>query len=206
MARGAHPMFASLSVMVHEFDMTEPPRIRLYVDAPLAVDATVAASTDQAHYPRRVMRRGPGDAVALFNGRDGEWRAVIDEVAGKGHALRVKTRMRPQAPGPDPWLLFAPVKRPGVDFLAQKATELGVARLQPVFTRHTAVTRVNVARLRANAVEAAEQRGRLTVPEMRDPVPLDAALEDWPSARRLFWADETGAGAGPEAFAGDWAS
>jgi len=178
MVHGAHPMFASLSVMVHEFDMTEPPRIRLYVDAPLAADATVAASSDQAHYLRRVMRRGPGDPVALFNGRDGEWRAVIGEAAGKGRALSVESQLRPQAPAADPWLLFAPVKRLGVDFLAQKATELGVARLQPVFTHRTAVSRVNVARLRANAVEAAEQCGRLDVPEVRDPVPLDAALED----------------------------
>lgn len=125
MVHGAHPMFASLSVTVHEFDMTEPPRIRLYVDA------TVAASTDQAHYPRRVMRRGPGDAVALLNGRDGEWRAVIGEAAGKGRALSVESQVRPQAPAADPWPLFAPVKRLGLDFLAQKATELGVARLQP---------------------------------------------------------------------------
>ncbi len=168
--------------MVHEFDMTGSPRIRLYVDAPLAADATVAATTDQAHYLRRVMRRGPGDAVALFNGRDGEWRAVIAEVAGKGCVMSVESRMRPQAPGPDPWLLFAPVKRQGVDFLARKAPELGVARLQPVFTHRTAVSRVNVARLRANAVEAAEQCGRLDVPEVRDPMPLDAALENWPRA------------------------
>ena len=195
-------MFASLSAMVHEFDMTGSPRIRLYVDAPLAADATVAATTDQAHYLRRVMRRGPGDAVALFNGRDGEWRAVIAEVAGKGCVMSVESRMRPQAPGPDPWLLFAPVKRQGVDFLARKATELGVARLQPVFTHRTAVSRVNVARLRANAVEAAEQCGRLDVPEVRDPMPLDAALENWPRARRLFWADEIGGGAAPQAFAG----
>ena len=124
------------------------------------------------------MRRGPGDPVALFNGRDGEWRAVIGEAAGKGRALSVESQLRPQAPAADPWLLFAPVKRLGVDFLAQKATELGVARLQPVFTHRTAVSRVNVARLRANAVEAAEQCGRLDVPEVRDPVPLDAALED----------------------------
>lgn len=165
---------------------------RLYVDAPLTAGGTVALGQDQTHYLKNVLRLGPGEGVALFNGRDGEWRAEIAAVAKKSAELAVLERTRPQRPEPDVWLAFAPIKRSRIDFTAQKATELGASLLWPVMTRHTMVDRVNVERLRANAVEAAEQSDRLTVPEVREPVKLDALIDAWPADRALILADETG--------------
>lgn len=165
---------------------------RLYVDAPLAAGGTVALGQDQAHYLKNVLRLGPGEGVALFNGRDGEWRCEIAAVAKKSADLAVLERTRLQRPEPDVWLAFAPIKRARIDFTAQKATELGASLLWPVMTRHTMVDRVNTDRLRANAVEAAEQSDRLTVPEVRAPVKLDALIDAWPNDRTLILADETG--------------
>ena len=172
--------------------LTYSPRQRLFVDFPLAEGESVALEADQAHYLVNVMRLGTGSAVALFNGRDGEWAAVISAVAKRGCTLRVERCLRPQADGPDLWLLFAPVKGPRTDFIAEKATELGVAVLQPVLTRRTVANRVNLDRLAANAREAAEQCERLTVPEVRDLVPLETILGQWPAERRLMFCDETG--------------
>ncbi len=169
------------------------PKIRLFVAADLAADATVEADAAQAHYLGHVMRLCAGDEVALFNGRDGEWRATLGEVGRRRTSLIVDRPVRAQAAGPDLWLLFAPIKRARLDFVAEKATELGVAALVPVLTRRTQASRVNVERLRANAVEAAEQCGRLTVPEVRAPVALDRLLADWPAGRRLMFCDESGA-------------
>lgn len=170
------------------------PRIRLFVDAPLAVGAAIEASVEQAHYLGTVMRLGAGDAVALFNGADGEWRARIDGASRRRVTLAVDERLRPQAPEPGPCLAFAPLKKTAVDFVVEKATELGVAALVPVLTRRTNAERVNLRRLRARAVEAAEQCGRLTVPEIRDPAPLDRVCAEWPRERRLLVLDETGGG------------
>ena len=167
---------------------------RLFVDGPLAAGAALALPPPQAHYVTRVMRRRPGDALLLFNGRDGEWRGEIG-AARKGCAVTVAERTRPQAAGPDVWLVFAPVKRAPIDLIATKATELGAAALCPVITRHTAVGRVNLDRLRANAVEAAEQCGRLDVPDCRAPVALGDLVAAWPDGRRLLLCDETGGGA-----------
>ena len=154
--------------------------------------ATIEASPSQAHYLGTVMRLKPGAEVALFNGRDGEWLAHIERI-GRGKAsLAIRSQLRPQSASPDLWLLFAPIKRGPIDFLAQKATELGVSALRPVITRNTAVERVNVERLRANAVEAAEQCGRLDVPEVAEPQPLDAVLAGWSPGRRIMLCDETG--------------
>jgi 16S rRNA (uracil1498-N3)-methyltransferase len=172
----------------------DAPALRLFVSGDLAAGATVDLSPAQAHYLRHVMRRSPGDAVAAFNGRDGEWRAVIAALGKAAGTLAVETRLRPQAAAADLWLLAAPIKRTGIDFVAAKATELGVSVIRPVFTRRTAVTRVNVARLAANAVEAAEQCGRLSVPAILPPLPLDKALAALAPARRLLLADESGAG------------
>ena len=169
-----------------------PPRI--YVDAPLGPGGAVALSAAQAHYLGAVMRRGAGDRLLLFNGRDGEWRAEIAALGRKRAAATVESRTRPQADGPDLWLLFAPVKRTPIDRIARAATELGVSAILPVVTRRTAARRVNLDRLRANAVEAAEQCQRLSVPDCRAPVRLDEALADWPPDRRLLLCDETGAG------------
>ena len=169
-------------------------KIRLFVDVGLAGGVVLDLAAAQAHYLGRVMRAGTGDGVAVFNGRDGEWRARIEISSRTRCAVRVIERTRPQAAEPDLWLAFAPIKRAPVDFLARKATELGVSRLWPVFTQRTASGRVNTDRLRANTVEAAEQCRRLTVPEVSEPVPLDRLIALWPPQRRLLVADETGGG------------
>ncbi len=169
--------------------------IRLHVEDDLGPGAALALTPAQAHYLGNVMRLGVGDELLLFNGRDGEWRATIDG-QGKGScAVSVTGRARPQSRGPDLWLVFAPIKRARIDFLAEKATELGVAALVPVFTRRTVVRRVNTARLRAHAVEAAEQSGRLDVPEVREARPLAELIGSWPEGRRVLVCDESGGGA-----------
>lgn len=170
-------------------------RCRLFVDVPLGPGAAVRIDGAQAHYVRSVMRGRVGEAVAHFNGRDGEWLALIDGVERKHCAMTVQRQLRAQTAEPDLWLAFAPVRGVRVDFIAQKATELGVARLLPVLTRHTQIRAINSERLRANAVEAAEQCERLTVPEVAGLVPLDRLLADWPAGRRLLVADESGGGA-----------
>src|SRR3990172_11885975 len=140
------------------------PATRLYVDADLAAGRSTGLDPERAHYLRHVLRLTPGERVALFNGRDGEWLARIDGF-GKGWcSLSIETRRRPQDADRDLWLVFAPIKRARLDFLAEKATELGAAALAPVFTRRTAVARVNVQRLRANAAAAAGPCGRASVP------------------------------------------
>ncbi len=168
---------------------------RLFVDDGLADGAPIELALAQSHYLRDVMRLGVGASVTLFNGRDGEWAAVVDAVAKRSVTLRATARKRPQTAEPDLWLCFAPVKKARIDFIAEKATELGASALRPVLTRHTMVERVNVERLRANAVEAAEQTGRLTVPVVEEPVTLAAMLATWPAGRRLMICDETGGGA-----------
>ena len=168
------------------------PRARLYVQGDLATGAGVALTAAQAHYLRSVLRLSPGVTLALFNGRDGEWAARLDHV-GKADGLATPLNpRRPQQPGPDIWLCFAPVKRPGIDFIAEKATELGVAALQPVITRYTQISRVNEDRLTANTIEAAEQCERLDVPEIRPALSLAALLAGWPPGRALIVAAEFG--------------
>jgi len=168
--------------------------MRLFVEADLSAGIEAALSEAQAHYLRHVMRRDAGAGLLLFNGRDGEWRARLSLRGKKAAVAEVGERTREQAAEPDVWLCFAPVKRARIDYIAEKATELGVAVLQPVLTRHTVVERVNVERLRANAIEAAEQTERLSVPEVRAPVDLARLLGGWPEGRRLLMCDETGGG------------
>lgn len=168
------------------------PKIRLFVESELANGQTVQLAGPQAHYLRSVMRLGPGDAIAVFNGVDGEWRATVDDLRKSGGSLCIADQLRPQTEEPDVWLLFAPVKRAAVDFLVQKATELGVSRLVPVVTRRTVVERANVDRLRAVAIEAAEQSHRLSVPEIATPLPLDRVIDEWPAQRPLIFCDEAG--------------
>src|SRR5260370_21467521 len=167
---------------------------RLLSEAGLASGVEARLSEAQAHYLRHVMRREDGAPLLLFNGRDGEWRATLGLRGKKAAMATVGERTREQAAEPDLWLCFAPIKRARIDYIAEKATELGVALLQPVLTQHIAVDRVNVERLRANAIEAAEQTERLTVPEVREPVGLMKLLGDWPAGRRLLVCDETGSG------------
>ena len=140
------------------------------------------------------MRLGVGDGVSVFNGRDGEWSARIVGT-GKGRcSVELADHVRRQRPEPDLWLLFSPIKKAALDFVVEKATELGVSRLCPVFTRRTVVSRVNADRMRANAVEAAEQCGRLSVPEVAEPVHLDRLIGQWPEPRSMLVMDETGTG------------
>jgi len=174
---------------------SEPaPRHRLFVDADLAADADLWVTEQQAHYLLHVMRLAVGAEIALFNGRHGEWRAAIAETGKKKARLIAIELLRPQAPEPDLWLLFAPVKRARIDLIVEKATELGVSVLQPVFTERTVMSRVGEDRLAAIAAEAAEQCERLTVPELRPPLSLQSVLAKWPEERALLMMDESGAG------------
>ena len=176
---------------------------RLYVDAPLAAGAAIALDTARGHYLRNVLRREKGASVLLFNGRDGEWLAEIEALAKSGTRLSVQRQTVAQRLGPDLWLVFAPLKRERIDLLAEKATELGCRRLQPIFTQHTAVSRVNVERLAAHVMEAAEQTERLDLPEVGEPRRLSELLESWPAARRIILCAEAGAAAAiAEALAG----
>src|SRR5690242_7768112 len=172
--------------------MTQDTAARLHVTTDLAPGAAVALDVAPAHYLRNVLRLAPGAMVALFNGRDGEWSAAIDELGKRGASLRCLAQTRPQLPEPDLWLLFAPIKRLRIDYLVEKATELGVAELQPVFTRRTVATRLNHARLVAHAVEAAEQTERLSIPVLREPRGLADCLAAWPAGRRLLLCAEAG--------------
>ena len=169
-------------------------RLRLYVDDDLTTGMALPLSRDQSHYLQNVMRRGEGDRVALFNGRDGEYWAQI--VAAKRGAVIVEAaeQLRPQTPEPDLWLAFAPIKRAALAFLTAKATELGVSKLIPVLTARTNSERVNTKRLRANAIEAAEQSERLSVPEIAEPLKFQKLLRDWPVDRRLLVGDQTRTG------------
>jgi 16S rRNA (uracil1498-N3)-methyltransferase len=167
---------------------------RLFVESDLLAGNEAPLSEAQVHYLRHVMRRADGAPLLLFNGRDGEWHATLEGHGRKAAVARVGERTREQVAEPDVWLCFAPVKRARIDYIAEKATELGAAVLQPVLTQHTNVERVNVERLRANAIEAAEQTERLTVPDVRPPVDLARLLADWPAGRRLLMCDETGGG------------
>jgi 16S rRNA (uracil1498-N3)-methyltransferase len=174
-------------------ELTEPGgKVRLYVEAPLADGARVVPDEGQAHYLLHVIRAQIGDKVSLFNGRDGEWLARLAEKKKHDCALVCEKRVAVQDAVPDLWLAFAPIKKTPADYVVQKATELGVRALLPVFTRRTIASRVNLERVRANAIEAAEQSGRLSVPEVRDPVTLEALVAKWPKERRLIFCDEAG--------------
>jgi 16S rRNA (uracil1498-N3)-methyltransferase len=172
--------------------MTEKPAARLYVPDDLAAGASLALAEGQAHYLRNVLRLAPGAGLALFNGRDGEWLGRIDGIAKGKCSVALSEQTRKQVSEPDLWLVFAPVKRARIDYLVEKATELGVAALYPVRTQRTIVERVNLERLQANAVEAAEQTERLTVPKVHPPETLTALIASWPQTRRLIVCDERG--------------
>lgn len=172
--------------------MTAKPAARLYVTADLGAGKPVPLTEGQAHYLKHVLRCAPGDLVALFNGRDGEWRARIDPFIKSAGSAACLDQTRPQREGADLWLVFAPIKRARIDFLVEKATELGVSEILPVTTRHTIVERLNLERLIAHAVEAAEQSERLTVPLVHGARPLDRLLAQWPAGRRLIVCDESG--------------
>jgi 16S rRNA (uracil1498-N3)-methyltransferase len=163
---------------------------RLFVESPLAEGLTHDCSPEQANYLRNVLRLGPGATVLAFNGRDGEWRASLASSRRGQCTLTAEARTRPQQQGPDVEYLFAPLKHARLDYMVQKATELGVAALRPVYTRRTVAGRVNLERMRANAIEAAEQCGVLWVPRIETPERLDKALDALPPSRPLIFCDE----------------
>ncbi len=173
------------------------PSVRLFVEADLAQGARLDCTPAQANYLVNVMRLKAGDALAVFNGRDGEWLARIGEARKGRCALEAGTQLRAQTGGPDIHYLFAPLKKARLDYVVQKATELGVAALRPVMTRRTVAERVNGERMRANVIEAAEQCGVLRLPELHEPEKLTAALRDWPAERALIFADEAAPLASP---------
>lgn len=162
---------------------------RLFLDQPLAEGVEIPATAGQAHYLGGVMRRAPGDAVLLFNGRDGEWAASIASLRKDRCSLRPERQTRPQEPLPASRLLVAAVKRDAMDWMAEKATELGIGLIQPVLTRRSITDRVNTARLASIAQEAAEQCGRLTLPGVAPAAPLHAVLDAW-DATPLLVGDE----------------
>jgi 16S rRNA (uracil1498-N3)-methyltransferase len=163
---------------------------RLFVDVPLHAGQAVALERDQSNYLGNVLRLADGDTILVFNGRDGEWRASI---AGRKRAdqLAVTVQTRLQEPLPDVVYAFAPLKHARLDYMVQKAVEMGASRLQPVLTRHTQVARVNGDRMRANVIEAAEQCGILNLADVADPVPLERFLAERPSERVLVFCDES---------------
>ena len=170
---------------------------RLFVRADLSAGAEVEAERGQANYLLNVLRLRAGEAILVFNGRDGEWRARIADAGRKDCRLTAEEQMRTQTAAPDLHHLFAPLKHARLDYMVQKAVELGAGRLRPVFTRYTQARRVNSERMQANAIEAAEQCGILSIPAIDPAEKLESALAGWDSSRRLIFCDEAAAGANP---------
>jgi 16S rRNA (uracil1498-N3)-methyltransferase len=162
---------------------------RLFIDTALG-EGAAEVSREQANYLLNVLRLKPGSDVLVFNGRDGEWRARIEVPGKKSVRLAAVERTREQTAPGDLHYLFAPLKHARLDYMVQKAVEMGVSRLQPVMTRHTQAERVNLERMHANAIEAAEQCGILSVPEIAPVVKLDAVIREWKPDRLLVFCDE----------------
>ena len=170
---------------------------RLFVPHDLGPGAVFDADRAQSHYLAHVLRMPEGAELLVFNGRDGEWRARVDAVARKGVRLAVVREERPQPPASDLVYAFAPLKAGRMDYMVQKAVEMGAGILQPVVTRHTQVAKPPLEKMRANMIEAAEQCGVLSIPLLRPPVRLDLLLAGWEGDRRLVFCDESAAGDSP---------
>lgn len=170
---------------IHDFSSQ-----RLFVEPTLARGAEILCEGQQANYLLNVLRLREGDTLRVFNGRDGEWEAVLRAVRKRDCRFVIGGRVREQVAGPDVEYLFAPLKHTRLDYMVQKAVEMGVARLRPVITRRTVAERVNLDRMRANVIEAAEQCGILHLAEVEAPVKLEAALAGWDKGRRLVFCDE----------------
>ncbi len=177
---------------IHDFSSQ-----RLFLDADLKEGVRVPCTPEQANYLLNVLRLREGAEVLVFNGRDGEWRACITGVGKRAAVLAVGELARAQASGPDITYLFAPLKRSRLDYMVQKAVEMGVAALVPVMTRRTVAERVNIGRMRANAIEAAEQCGVLRLPLILEPEKLEKVLQRWDAAQPLIFCDEDTAIADP---------
>ena len=169
-----------------DYDFAAP---RLFVDAPLREGGVVALDRSQSNYLGNVLRLGAGDHVLIFNGRDGEWQAAI-EARKRPDLLTIRQRTRPQDRLADIAYVFAPLKHARLDYMVQKAVEMGASKLAPVITRHTQVSRVNGERMRANVIEAAEQCGILSLADVTDPVPLERFIRERPASRMLVFCDE----------------
>jgi 16S rRNA (uracil1498-N3)-methyltransferase len=165
---------------------------RLFVDHALAEGVEIALDSAQANYLLNVMRLKAGEAVRCFDDRTGEWAAELASTGKRDARLRMVTHLAPREPVPDLWLVAAPIKRQRIDWMAEKACELGVGRFMPALTRRSVIDRLNLDRLRAHMIEAAEQCGRTALPALDEPVKLDRLLKDWPADRTLYFADETG--------------
>lgn len=170
---------------------------RLFVDSAITAGQTIALDRDQSNYLRNVLRMSEGAEVLVFNGRDGEWRSRLETPGKKDAALVPLEQTRPQPLPSDLHYLFAPLKQARLDYMVQKAVEMGAGHIVPVLTHHTQVTRVKSERLAANAREAAEQCGILSIPETPEPVKLDQLLSDWDSSRRIIFCDEGAEGDNP---------
>lgn len=170
------------------------PKVRLHLDQPLAQGQLLEPDRDQANYLFAVMRLSPGDAIFVFNGQNGEWVAEVTSASKRGGELVVRHQTRPVQLPPDLWLLFAPIKKARTDFIVEKATEMGAARILPVQTEFTNADRIRQDRLQAHAMEAAEQCGGTYVPEVADLQPLAKLLSGWDPARRILWCDEARVG------------
>ena len=164
---------------------------RLHLDAALSVNAEIILEREQGHYLVNVLRHGAGDAVQVFNSANGEWLAYLTEVAKKSVRIRIEKKLSEATPPPDIDYLFAPIKHQRLDYLVQKATELGARRLRPIITARTIAERVNLERMRANVIEAAEQCNLVFLPEVHEPQKFDTILRAWDSSRTLIFCDET---------------
>lgn len=188
-------------------------KIRLFVDQPLGAGQVIALNEAQANYLFAVMRLGVGASILVFDGQSGEWRAEVAEAGKRKGLLVCVEQTAPLRMPPDLWLLFAPIKKARTDFIVEKATELGVSRVIPVQTRFTNADRIRIDKLRAHAIEAAEQCGGTFVPQVDDVQPLARVLADWPAERRILWCNEHLAGVaealpkggGPDGDPGPWA-
>ena len=167
---------------------------RLFVDQPAFAGRGLSFSREHAHYLIDVMRLTSGDQVSVFNGRDGEWHVELTETDRRKALGKFIRQIRPQPDPTGPDLYFAPVKKTGTQFIVEKATELGIRSLRPITTEYTDRAQVKVDRLRANAIEAAEQCGRIDVPEVYEPVVLRSIVDGWPAGQAMIVADETGSG------------
>ena len=165
-------------------------KIRLFVDHTLGEAQSVPLNKDQAHYIFSVMRKSIGETILIFDGNNGEWEASIEEISKKSGVLLCIKQTKPQIMPPDLWLFFSPLKKVRTDFIVEKATELGVAKIIPVQTEHTNADRVNLSRLSAHAIEAAEQCGGTYIPKIEELQKINEVIENFPPDRRLLFCDE----------------